>query len=388
MNLSTLEVSVVMPCLNEAQTLETCIRKAQKAIVEHGLAGEVIVADNGSTDDSPQIAERCGACLVPVPQKGYGAALLAGITAARGKYVIMGDSDDSYDFLQLFAFVEKLRQGQDLVMGCRFPRGGGMILPGAMPWLHRWLGNPALTAIGRIFFKVPVSDFYCGYRAFRRDALDWKSFRTTGMEFAYEMLVKSTFHQLKISEIPITLHKDGRMRRSHLRSWRDGWRTLRFMLLYSPRWLFLIPGLVLFFLGAISGGILLTGPVTVGSVQFAGNTLLVSSMVLLIGFQLVSFAMFAKIFAISEGLLPEDPRIEKICQVITLEVGIASGALLSLAGLGLLVWGVLFWRNHDFGMLSYADTLRLVIPGVTALTLGMGVIFSSFFISILGLRRK
>ncbi len=383
-----LEVSIVMPCLNEAETLPACIQKAQEAIHKHDLQAEIVVADNGSHDGSPDIAAALGARVVHAPIRGYGAALMAGIEAARGTYVVMGDADCSYDFGAIFPFVEKLRDGYDLVMGCRLPKGRGTIMPGAMPWSHRWLGNPLLSAIGKVLFRTPVSDFHCGLRAFRRDIMVALGLRTTGMEFASEMVVKATLKNLRIAEIPITLHKDQRTRAPHLRRWRDGWRHLRFMLLFSPYWLFFVPGFALFLLGTASGGILVAGPVRIGGVEFDTNTLLVSAMAVLVGFKLIAFAMFAKVFAISEGLLPEDPRLDKVFQVVTLEVGMLVGLLVMLAGLGLLSWGVLYWRGYAYGPISYPDSLRLVIPGVTGLTLGVEIIFSSFFLSILGLRRK
>ncbi len=377
-----------MPCLNEAETLERCIRKAQWAIHKHNLQAEIVVADNGSQDGSPDIARTLGARVVHVPVRGYGAALMAGIDAARGAYVVMGDADDSYDFGAIFPFVKKLREGYDLVMGCRFPKGGGIIMPGAMPWSHRLLGTPILGVLGRLFFRSPVSDFNCGMRAFRRDIVPRLDLRTTGMEFASEMIIKTSLNGMRVTEIPITLYKDGRNRPPHLRTWRDGWRHLRFMLLYSPYWLFFIPGCILFLLGAAVGGKLLKGPLQIGRVGFDTNTLLVCSIGLLIGFKLIIFALFTKIFAISEGLLPEDRRLSKIFPVVTLETGILIGLLLVIVGLGFLVWGLLYWERHDFGPLSYPDSLRLVIPGVTSLALGVEAIFSSFFMSVLGLRRK
>ncbi len=384
----TPEVSIVMPCLNEAETLGDCIRKAQEAIRKHDLQAEIVVADNGSHDGSPEIARTLGARVVHAPVTGYGAALMTGIEAARGAYIVMADADGSYDLGAIFPFVEKLREGYDLAMGCRFPRGRGRIMPDAMPWSHRWLGNPFLSGIGRLFFRSPVSDFHCGLRAFRRGSIAALELRTTGMEFASEMVIKATLKGMRIAQLPITLYKDARTRPSHLRRWRDGWRHLRFMLLYSPYWLFFIPGCALFLLGAASGGVLLAGPVQVGGIGFDTNTLLVSAMGMLVGFNLIAFGMFAKVFAISEGLLPEDPRLGKIFQFITLEAGILVGVFCIVAGFGLLGWGLLYWQRHDFGPMSYPDSLRLVIPGVAALTLGVEIIFSSFFISILGLRRR
>lgn len=383
-----LEVSIVMPCLNEEETLKTCIRKAQQSIRQHKLKAEIIIADNGSTDRSREIAQENGARVIPVEVKGYGSALRGGIEAAKGKYIIMGDADDSYDFSNIFPFIEKLRQGYDLVMGCRLPWAGGTIMPGAMPWKHRWIGNPILTGIGRIFFRCPVSDFHCGLRAFRKDAYQKLDMRTTGMEFASEMVIKAGVKKMRITQIPITLYKDGRSRPPHLRSWRDGWRHLRFMLMYSPRWLFLIPGMILFLVGAVFFVLLLPGPLKFGSTFFDTNTLLVSSMSILLGFQLISFAMFTKVFAISEGLLPEDPRLNRLFSIITLEIGILIGLIFSLSGLGLLIGALVYWGKHGFAEISHAKSLRLVIPAVTSLILGVQIIFSSFFMSILGLKRK
>lgn len=380
-----IELSIIMPCLNEAETLATCIDKAMRSLRENGIAGEVIVADNGSTDGSQEIALRHGARVVPVPRKGYGSALLGGIAAARGKYIIMGDSDDSYDFTDLMPFVKKLREGFDLVMGNRF-RGG--IKPGAMPPLHRYLGNPVLTGIGRLLFKSPCGDFHCGLRGFNREAIQRLDLRTTGMEFASEMVVKATLHKLKITEVPTTLSPDGRSRPPHLRSWRDGWRHLRFLLMYSPRWLFLYPGLLLMLAGLLVSLWLLPGPRVVGRVTFDVHTLLFAAMAIVVGYQAVVFALFTKVFAISEGLLPEDPRLNRWCSVITLETGLIAGSVLILGGIIGALIAVNMWGIHSFGPLNVSHSLRLVIPSVTAITLGVQTLFSSFFLSILGLRRR
>lgn len=384
-----LEVSVVMPCLNEADTLTSCIQKAQTAIRGHDLRAEIVVADNGSTDESAEIAAKLGARVVHAKERGYGSALMAGIAQTRSRFIIMGDADDSYDFLDIPRFVEKLREGYDLVQGCRLPSGGGTVLHGAMPSLHRWLGNPALSKLARIWFGVPINDLYCGLRGFTRELYDRLALQCTGMEFAAEMIIKASLFNAKMTEIPVILHPDGRIaHRPHLRTFRDGWRTLRFFLMYSPRWLFLIPGLILAVASAAAGGILLAGPVEIGGVGFDTNTLLVCAMGILVGFKLVTFAMFNQLFALSEGLLPEDPQFSRLFRIFTLERGILAGSAMVLTGFALLGWGIVYWERHDFGPLSYPDSLRLVIPGVTALTLGVEIIFSSFFMSILGLNRK
>ena len=335
-----------MPCLNERATVGVCVKKALDAMERHGIRGEVIVADNGSTDGSREIAAELGARVVPIETRGYGSALRGGIAAARGRFVLMGDADDSYDFAQLDAFVGKLREGYDLVMGNRFQGG---ILPGAMPPLHRYLGNPVLTGIGRLFFKSPVGDFHCGLRAFRKDAIERLGLRTLGMEFATEMVVKATAFGLRVTEIPTTLSPDGRDRAPHLRTWRDGWRHLRFLLLYSPRWLFLYPGIALFVLGVVVSALLLPGPRMIGNVGFDVDTLLFAAMAILIGFQSIVFATFTKVFAISEGLLPEDPRLSRLFRYVTLETGLIVGVLLILAGTGAWVLGLEYWRSHHFG---------------------------------------
>src|ERR1035437_3478524 len=374
-----------MPCLNEEETLASCIRKAQRAIADAKIAGEVIVADNGSTDRSIEIAEQLGARVVHVTAKGYGNALMGGIAAARGKFIVMGDADDSYDFGHIPRFVEQLRRGSDLVMGNRF-RGG--IQKGAMPPLHQYFGTPALTKGGRVLFRSSAGDFHCGLRAFRKDAYERMGLRTTGMEFASEMVVKATLLHMRISEIPTTLSVDGRSRPPHLRTWRDGWRHLRFMLLYSPRWLFLYPGALLILAGAIVGVWLLAGPRAIGDVTFDVDSLLYAAMAILLGFQAIAFATFTKVFAISEGLLPEDPRLTWLFRFITLEVGLIVGGLLMAIGLVATLYAVRVWGVHHFGALDPAQMLRVVIPAALSLTLGFQVVLSSFFLSVLGLRRR
>jgi glycosyltransferase involved in cell wall biosynthesis len=374
-----------MPCLNEAETLETCIRKARLAIEEAHLTGEVIIADNGSTDGSMEIAKRLGARVVQVEAKGYGHALMGGIAAAAGKFIVMGDADDSYDFSHIPRFVDKMRAGADLVMGNRF-RGG--ILKGAMPALHRYIGNPALTRIGRLFFGSPVGDFYCGLRGFRKESYQRLGLRTTGMEFATEMVVKATLLRLNIAEVPTTLSPDGRSRPPHLRTWRDGWRTLRFFLLYSPRWLFLYPGSALMVVGSALGLWLLPASRTVDSVTFDVHTMLYCAALVLLGFQAVAFAVFTKLFAITEGLLPPDPALDRLFRYISLEVGLGVGCLLIAAGMATSVSAVRFWGTRHFGALDYPHSMRIVIPAVLLLILGVQTVFASFFLSVLGLRRR
>lgn len=379
------ELSIVMPCLNEAKTIGACIQKAMRYLHDSGVQGEVLVADNGSTDGSQELATRLGARVVPVVTKGYGSALMGGIAAARGRYIIMGDSDDSYDFLHLDAFVKTLREGYDLVMGNRF-RGG--IAPGAMPPLNKYLGNPVLSAIGRLFFQSPIGDFHCGLRGFRKEAALRMNLQTTGMEFASELVVKASLLGLRVTEVPTTLSPAGRDRPPHLRPWRDGWRHLRFLLIYSPRWLFLYPGLALMAVGLGVALWLVPGPRQFGGVVLDVHTLLYAAMAVLIGFQAVCFAAFTKIFAISEGLLPEDPRFRNLFRVITLEVGLVIGGILAVVGLLGSVYSLGLWRRQAFGPLDPVQTLRLVIPSISFLVLGCQVILSSFFMSVLWLRRR
>ena len=381
----TLEVSIVMPCLNEAETLATCITKALRFLNSNGVEGEIIIADNGSTDGSQQIATNLGARVVPVAEKGYGNALRGGIAAARGLYIVAGDADDSYDFSAVMPFIAKLRGGFDLVMGNRFAGG---IRDGAMPPLHRFLGNPVLSAIGRLFFHSPVNDFHCGLRAFSKEAYERMDLQTTGMEFASEMVVKATLLGLRVSETPVILYPDGRSRPPHLRSWRDGWRHLRFLLLYSPRWLFLYPGLLLMLIGTAGTLWLLPHSRRVGNVTFDVQTLLYTGMAILIGFQAVVFAVFTKVFAINSGLLPRDRRIEQAIGSVTLETGLVSGALLLLFGIGGSIYAVGLWERASFGGLNPAQTLRTIIPSVVCVTLGCETVLSSFFLSVLSLARK
>jgi glycosyltransferase involved in cell wall biosynthesis len=381
-----IELTILMPCLNEAETLAACIQKARLGLERARVRGEVLVADNGSTDGSIALAEKMGVGVVPVKEKGYGSALRGGIEAARGKWILMGDADDSYDFSEAERFVQKFREGFDVVMGCRLPSGGGTILPGAMPWKNRWIGNPILSLIGQTFFKCPARDFHCGLRGFTKEAYRKMDLKTTGMEFASEMVIKATLKGLRITEVPITLHPDGRSRPPHLRPWRDGWRHLRFMLIYCPRWLFLVPGLVLGVLGAAASSVLAFGPVHVGRVEFSAGTLAMACMAVVIGAQLVAFALFTKVFAVGEGLLPQDPRFSRVFKTFTLEKGICFGVVILFLGLGLLLRGFLNWKLANYGVLSYEENMRRLLPAVSLIVVAIQIVFSSFFMSILGLK--
>ena len=373
-----LELTILMPCLNEAATVAACVDAAQQALRDLGVPGEVLVADNGSTDGSRELAAAHGARVVPVAERGYGAALLAGIEAARGRYVVMGDADLSYDFAEAGRYLAKLREGYDLVMGNRFE---GAIEPGAMPSLHRYVGNPVLSGLGRLFFGSPVGDFHSGMRGFRRDAMTGLHLRTTGMEFASEMIVRASLAKLRIGEVPTTLRPDRRGRPPHLRTWRDGWRHLRFLLLYSPRWLFLYPGAVLALVGLVASAALLPTPRV--------HTLVYAAMLVIIGFQTIVFAAFTKIFAINEGLLPPDRRLDRVFRVVTLEVGLVLGVVMVAAGIAGSLYALAVWEQTAFGALDASSlAMRIVIVSSSAIALGVQVILSSFFFSILGLRRR
>jgi glycosyltransferase involved in cell wall biosynthesis len=378
-------LSVVLPCLNEVETVATCITKAQQSMKDLGVDGEVIVADNGSTDGSQEIARRLGARVVDVRVKGYGSALQGGISAARSEFVVMADADDSYDVSQLGPFLEALQGGADLVMGNRFLGG---VQPGSMPKLNRYLGNPVLTALGRLFFRSPSRDFHCGMRALRRSRILGLDLRTAGMEFASEMVVRATLAKLEIVEVPVTLAPSGRSRPPHLRPWRDGWRHLRFLLLYSPRWLFLYPGIALMLAGTALGVALLPGPLHIGSVGLDVNAFVYCAVAVIIGYQAVTFSALARAFAASEGLLPPSKTMERMFRVVTLELGLALGFVLFLAGLGLSIYAVAFWSGKSFGALSTSSTIRLVVPAATLMILGLETVLASFFLSILGINRR
>lgn len=382
------EVSVVMPCLNEHETVGTCVRKAVRALADAGIAGEVIVADNGSTDGSIEIAEREGARVVPVPLKGYGNALMGGIRAARGRYVIMGDADDSYDFLDTSRFVAALRTGVDLVQGCRLPAGGGTVRPGAMPWSHRWIGNPLFSRMARLMFQAPIHDIYCGMRGFKKVLFERLELQCTGMEFATEMIIKASLFREQISEVPITLWPDGRKsRRPHLRTVRDGWRTLRFFLIFSPRWLFWYPGWLLMLLGVLGYALALPG-LSIGKATFGVHTLMVASMLLQVGFQCAAFAVVTTTYAINQRFRPPSRRIARFFKLFTLERGGALGLAAMAAGLAAVLGAAIGWYRAGFGALNYTSTMRIVIPAATLVVLGASVIFDSFLCSMLGLDRR
>lgn len=373
------ELSVVLPCLNEALSLAACVQRIRGTFEEHQIRGEVVIADNGSRDGSVAIAESMGLRVAHVGARGYGSTLQGGIALARGRYVLIGDSDGTYDFRHIPRFLERLRQGYDLVVGNRFQGG---IAAGAMPRLHRYIGNPLLSLLGRLLFHVPCRDFHCGLRAFSKSAYEKLGMRSTGMEFASEMVVKAALMKLRVTEVPTTLFRDKRNRRSHLRTWRDGWRHLRFMLLYSPRWLFLYPGLALIFVGFCVGAWLLPQPRQVGVVVFDVHTLLYAMVAISVGFQAVAFGVFTRLYASRAGLLPKKPRLEQVLQGITLEAGLAVGIVLIICGLAGSLYAVHIWGTHHFGPLDTGVTLRTVLPSVTALILGCEVTLFSFFLGI------
>jgi glycosyltransferase involved in cell wall biosynthesis len=379
------ELSIVMPCLNEAETLEICIKKAQSFFKKHQVQGEVVIADNGSTDGSQAIAEKLNARVIPVPEKGYGNALKGGIKAAKGTYIIMGDADDSYDFESIAPYLEKLREGNDLVMGNRF-KGG--VKKGAMPFLHKYLGNPVLSFIGRLFFNIKIGDFHCGLRGFSKEAFAKMNLNTTGMEFASEMIVKSKLNGLSIVEVPTILHPDGRTRPPHLNTWRDGWRHLRFLLLYSPRWLFLYPAFIMIILGVLVSTLLIIKPITFAGIVFDVHTLLYTASSVVVGFQFLAFYALTKIFAVENGLLPKSDRYSKLFNYFNLEKGLIVGFLTLIVGIYLSVHGLLDWKATSFSDLKPTETLRVIVPAVFTVMLGLQIILFSFFFSILGLKQN
>ncbi len=378
-----LEISILMPCLNEAETIGRCVDRACEAITQLDIRGEVLVADNGSTDGSQEIARAHGARVVVVNEPGYGAAIRGGVAASAGRYIIMGDADESYDFCEIPPIVERLRAGDDLVMGNRFAGG---IDKGAMPWSHRWIGNPVLSMTGRIFFSSRIRDFHCGLRGFSVDAFHRMRLNTTGMEFASEIVVKASLASMKISEVPISLHKDGRSRPPHLRTWRDGWRHLRFLLLFCPRWLFVIPGLALLVAGSLVTFWLLGGTRYVGSVGLDIHTMLVSGVFALIGYELMLFGAFIKVFGMRAGFLPSSRRTDSFFRVATLEKGLLLGGVLTTIGCALVLVAVVSWGRGGYGPLNTEASMRPLIVAVLLIAGGVQTIFASFVLSMLGIR--
>lgn len=377
-----MELTILMPCLNESRTLKICIDKAQKFLADNNIDGEVLIADNGSTDGSQDIARNAGARVVDIEEKGYGSALIGGCNAALGEYVIMGDSDDSYDFSNLMPFVEKLREGYELVMGNRF-KGG--IEKGAMPPLHKYLGNPVLSTIGRILYKSPIKDFHCGLRGYNRESIMKLNLHTTGMEYASEMVVQATLHKLKICEVPTTLKKDGRDRPPHLRSWSDGWRHLTFLLMHSPNWLFLYPGMLLFIVGLVLSAKIVINPIIVGNITFDVNTLVYSAMATIVGFQLILFYVLTKKYAAVTKFIPMD-KFDKYLIKLTMNRGIFFGAIFCITGLIGSIVAVILWSHTGFGDLESTKMLRLTIPMIILFVCGIQLMFSSFFLGILEIK--
>ena len=380
-----LELTILMPCLNEAETIEVCVTKAMGYLARSGAAGEVLIADNGSTDGSQALAEALGARVVPVPHKGFGAALIGGITAAMGRFVIMGDADDSYDFENLDGMIEHLRGGADLVMGNRFQGG---ISPGAMPFLHRYLGNPVLSFIGRLFFSIPVGDFHCGLRGFSRESMLKLGLQSPGMEFASEMVVKAALHELRIEETPTTLKPDGRSRPPHLKTWRDGWRHLRFLLIHSPRWLFMYPGLALIVLGLIGSGALAFGTVRVTpKISLDIHSLVVACFSILIGVQLMVFGALARRYQMLEGILPTKARVEKFLLGLNLEPILQSALVIFLAGVAGAASAVVIWAHSGFGPIHYSGVMRLLVLSLTGVAVAIQLAAAGFLASVFSLRR-
>lgn len=386
--MSTPKVSIVIPCLNEADSLAACLEQAKLGLSQLSEVGEVVVSDNGSTDGSVAIAERNGARVVRAAQRGYGAALITGIASARGEWIVMADGDASYDLSKVPKFIDKLREGNELVMGCRLPAGGGSVARGAMPFLHRWVGNPAFSLLARTWFGAPINDVNCGMRAFPKQFHDRLNLRCTGMEFAVEMVIKAALARARITEVPIRLHPDRRKAHApHVRTVRDGWRTLRFFLLFSPRWLFGVPGLGLCVLGAIAAGVAFPG-LSIGRVGFDVHTLLFAGFFILLGLQMLLFGVLAKAYAVAQGLLPSSPWLLRATHFLRLEAGILTGALCAAAGAALLAAALLQWRDAGFGQLDYSQTMRVAIPGVTMAAVGMQIVMASFLLGVFGLPHR
>jgi glycosyltransferase involved in cell wall biosynthesis len=382
---NTCELTILMPCLNEAETLAICVTKALNFLKLNSINGEVLIADNGSTDGSQKIASSLGARVVAIPQKGYGAALIGGINNANGIYTIMGDSDDSYDFTALMPFVLALRGGADLVIGNRFSGG---IDKGAMPFLHRYLGNPVLSFIGRLFFKIPVGDFHCGLRGFNTQVMRNLELKTTGMEFASEMIVRSALENIRIQEVPTTLVKDGRSRPPHLHTWRDGWRHLKFLLMHNPFWLFFVPGIFFLFIGMLIVGSLFTGPVKLGALNLDLNTYTFGCFMTIAGVQLIVSAGVTYQYAFSTGILPPTNRLKALNQRLTTDCLVFIGGIAIALGIGIFFVAISQWASVNFGDLVIDKASRIVILALSILVIGIQLFFSGFLIGILQIQSK
>ena len=379
------ELTILMPCLNEAETIGACIKRAKELLEKYNIDGEVLVSDNGSTDGSQDIARQLGARVVDCPVRGYGAALQYGIERADGQFIIMGDSDDSYHFDEAFPMIEKLREGYDVCMGTRLK---GRIMPGAMPWQNRYIGNPVLTAIGRIFFKIHASDFHCGMRAFRKDKILALNLVTTGMEWASEMIIKSRLAGLKMAEVPITLYKDGRSRPPHLRRWRDGWRHLRFMLLHSPMWLFIVPGLSMLLVGLAGSAVLSHGMLQIGDIALDVHSLLVMAILVILGVQAIFAGIFARLYAYKVGILPQSSRLQKIVKHLSLEKLLIVSLVVGCIGLSGFFYTIYGWYSGGFGPLDYQKTMRLLTPSLMLIAVAVQGMFNGFMLSVLFLKTK
>lgn len=374
-----IELTILMPCLNEAETLAICINKAQSFLAEHRISGEVLVADNGSTDGSQVIAIKCGARVAAVEERGYGAALNGGCKAALGTYIIMGDADDSYDFTALMPFMEKLRAGDELVMGNRF-RGG--IGKGAMPLLHKYLGNPILSFLGRLFYPSGIGDFHCGLRGYNSQAIRQLNLHATGMEYASEMVVKAALHGLKISEVPIILHPDGRSRPPHLRSWRDGWRHLKLLLMYAPNWLFFAPGLIFFLVGFGMMMMLSISPIWIAGIGFDVNTMLYMTALMIVGVHILSFWIIAKVYALQKRFIPTS-RLVKYFNKLNINRGSVIGIVFISLGIFITICVFLFWRSKSYGDLNPQEIIRFTLPSIALIVTGVQIILTSFLLDIL-----
>jgi glycosyltransferase involved in cell wall biosynthesis len=377
------ELTILLPCLNEAKTIGKCIERAQKLLSDNRIDGEILVSDNGSTDGSQDISRNLGAKVVSCPVRGYGVALQFGIERAAGAFILMGDADDSYHFDEALPMIEKLREGYDICMGTRLK---GKIMDSAMPFLNRYLGTPVITVLGRIFFQIRLSDYNCGLRAFRKSTILGLNLVTTGMEWASEMIIKAKLEGLRMTEVPVTLFKDGRNRPPHLRRWRDGWRHIRFMLLHSPKWLFIIPGIMMIVTGFLGEVFLLRGMFKIGKVNFDVHTLLVMAFILILGVQVVFTGIFAKLYTYITGILPFDEKFDRKVKRLTLEKLLVLCIIIGSVGLGGFLFTLWQWYKVNFSALNYQVTMRQLIPSLTLLAVSVQGMFNGFMLSILFLK--